>query len=74
MEVEIELQKAKPRNEELKKAKPWRMAKMNENLTKNTKFCWKTVKNQLKNTKIVSFDPNPEIWWTNENRVKKAKP
>ena len=54
--------------------KPYQNLKMDKNLTKNTKFWWKSVKNPLKNTKIVSFDKNPEFWSTEKNRAKKAKP
>ena len=74
MELEIEHWKAKPQNEELKKAKHYRMMKMDQDLRKNINFWWKSVANQSKNTKIVSFDPNPEFWSTEKNRVKKAKP
>ena len=28
----------------------------------------------MKNTKTVSFDPNPDFWSTEKNRVQKAKP
>ena len=44
------------------------MMSMDNNLTKNTKKYEK-----LKNTKIMSFDPNPEICPTEKNRVKQAK-
>ena len=50
------------------------MMKMDKNLTKNTKFGSKSMKNPMKNTKIMSFDPNPDFSSTAKNRVQKAKP
>ena len=65
-----------PDKNRVKKAKPQTLAN-DENgpkIYEKHKILMKKLKNPLKNTTIVSFDPNPVIWWTDENRVKKAKP
>ena len=54
--------------------KPYQNLKMDKKFIKWSNFWWKRMKKSMKNTKIVSKNPNPEIWSPDKNRVQKAKP
>ena len=70
MDDEIELWKAKPQNEDLKMAKPETLAN-NEN---GQKFDKNLKTHNFDEKVMVLFDPNPGIWSSEKNRIKKAKP